>query len=112
MMEIQLQSWRPNFELGAVLARHEEATTPYRYGEEHRLFKATMVANYPFIIAMALRGNPTRVIAAGYGVSREAIDRKLRPLGMKNPPGVRGRPKSSPPASSRSTSLAAAMAPR
>lgn len=99
-MEILLQSWRPNDQLRAALESNLPSPAPasVRYGDEQRVFQAAMLAIHPFIVAAALRGLPSKVIAASFGVSREAVDRQLRPLGLKNPPGVRGRPRQVVPA--------------
>jgi len=44
------------------------------------------------IVGMAVRRVPSSAIAAVMCVSREAVDRRLRPLGLKNAPGQVGRP--------------------
>ena len=102
-MDVPLYSWRPNTELATALRTHVEPPPEhhYLYADEQKRVVEQLAMNYSFIVAMALRGKPSKVIAATFGVSREAIDRKLRPLGLKNPPGVRGRPKLSPPAASQ-----------
>ncbi|HEX2099115.1 MAG TPA: hypothetical protein VHF69_00545 [Candidatus Synoicihabitans sp.] len=46
------------------------------------------------IIALAIRQVPSRQIGALFGVSRESIDRRLRPHALKNEPGQVGRPPS------------------
>lgn len=46
--------------------------------------------NHRLIIALAIKQQPSRMIAAVMGVSRESIDRRLRPAGFKNRPGVMG----------------------
>jgi hypothetical protein len=76
----------------------------YLYDEDYKRTVAALAENADLIIAHAIRGTPSRVIAAIFGVSREAIDRRLRPIGLKNPPGVRGRPWPSRFVSSSATS--------
>lgn len=103
MIGIDLAIWRPNVELAErldmpVLRPDEEHN--YLMGDQRRVWDA-MALNLDVIVAMAVRGCPSRQIAAGFGVTREAIDSRLRALGLKNPPGVRGRPKSSPAAPSQ-----------
>ncbi len=95
-MNLSLGSWRPNTELGSALT---SAPAPgsskhhYLYDEEQKRVVEYLAENYELIVVQALRGIPSLMIAAAHGVSREAIDRRLRQLGLKNPPGVRGRPK-------------------
>lgn len=55
--------------------------------------QARLTTNEPTIIGMAVRGVSSQLIAAAMGVSRESIDRRLRPMGLKNPPGQVGAPK-------------------
>jgi hypothetical protein len=102
-MNLEIGSWRPNWQLAHALQPKcpAEPEHHYLYADEQKRVFLQMSLNFDVIVAMALRGNPSKLIAAGFGVSREAIDRRLRPLGFKNPPGVRGRPRIYPPASSR-----------
>jgi hypothetical protein len=100
MMQVAIGSWSPNESLAERLG-DLSASGHYPYAEDRQRIVQSMAVNYDFIIAQAVRGVPSKLIAAGHGVSREAIDKRLRPLGLKNPPGVRGRPKSSPQAASR-----------
>lgn len=95
MAVIELASWKRNTRLEAALNESKSPTAGprYLYSEEQKRVVERMAANYVYIVAQALRGTPSKVIAAGHGVSREAIDLRLRPLGLKNPPGVLGRPK-------------------
>lgn len=95
-MNLSLGSWRPNTQLGSALTAGPAAATHhnYLYDEEQKQVVQHLAQNYDMIVVQALRGLPSMMIAAAHGVSREAIDRRLRPLGLKNPPGVRGRPKS------------------
>lgn len=105
-MNVPIGSWRPNtaLETAMRLQPHHLEEHHYPEGEAHKLRREQMAANFDLIVGMTLRGQPTFVIAAGLGVSRETIDGRLRPLGFKNPPGVRGRPaKLSQPHPSRST---------
>jgi hypothetical protein len=91
--EIALSSWRPNADLANALER--SLATPehnYHYGDEQNRIAESLAINYDYIVVLALRGFPSKAISAGMGVSREAIDRRLRPLGFKNPPGKRGAP--------------------
>lgn len=114
-LNVGLASWHPNALLGAHLqSRHDVDTHRYLYAEQNRIAMNgdLLPANIEMIIAMTLRGNPTKVIAAGFGVSREAIDKHLRRLGFKNPPGVRGRPKSCPAVPTQSLRCAAEPARR
>lgn len=116
-MQILLQSWRPNLDLRDALAASTPPPAPahrYLYDEQNRaaMNGELLLVNYTTIVAMALRGIPSKVIACGFGVSREAIDKRLRPVGLKNPPGVRGRPTSCPPATSRYSARVSAPAHR
>lgn len=52
-----------------------------------------LTAHKQYILGMAARMIPSQVIAAIMGVSRESIDRRLRPEGFKNPPGHVGPPR-------------------
>lgn len=113
-MNIAIGSWRPNFDLGVAIETALPVEDEHRYltGDQRRVHFA-MATNYDVIVAMSLRGNPTGLIAAGFGVTREAIDKRLRPLGLKNPPGVRGRPpKPAPQDSSQSPARESASASR
>lgn len=91
-----LGSWTPNLALRREIEGTPELPTEgrYLYGPDQRIVSSQLEANYDTLVAMAIRGTGSKVIAAGFGVSREAIDRRLRPLGLKNKPGVRGRPSS------------------
>ena len=54
--------------------------------------QARLTANEPTILGMSVRQVPSQLIAAAMGVSRESVDRRLRPAGLKNPPGQVGAP--------------------
>jgi hypothetical protein len=54
--------------------------------------QARLTANEQAIIGLAVRQVPSKSIAEAMGVSRESIDRRLRPLGLKNAPGQVGPP--------------------
>lgn len=58
---------------------------------------ARLTQNEALIIGMAIRNTPSKLIAAVFCVSRESVDRRLRPLGFKNQPGCVGRPRRSAP---------------
>lgn len=95
--EIAIGSWQPNERLAAAMAMpFDFRSGNYHFDEEQKLVFAYMNANEFTIVAMALRGVPSKLIAAGFGVSREAIDKRLRPLGLKNAPSVHGRPPKAP----------------
>jgi len=113
-MRVDLYSWTPNLKLErALFDRPSPASThKYHYDEGRLRIVASMRINYDTIVAQALRGMPSTWIGAALGVSREAIDRRLRPLGLKNPHGVKGRPKSSQPGCTQSKCPAAGRAPR
>lgn len=114
MIGIEIALWRPNTELAERLdapAVLPEEQHNYLMGDQRRVWDA-MALNLDVIIAMAVRGQPSRSIAAAFGVTREAIDSRLRAAGLKNPPGVRGRPKSSPGAPSQSRGPESASARR
>ena len=110
MNTISLQCWRPNDELAAAM-NAPLPPDPHNYicGDQ-RLLWGNLAANTDTIIVMALRGLPSKMIAASLGISREAVDQRLRPLGMKNAPGVLGRPKRSQPVAIQSIRHAAAPA--
>jgi hypothetical protein len=104
-LNVGLASWQPNDRLGAALAAPPPPESHrYLFDEQNRAaMKGELLGvNQPELVAMALRGCPSKVIAAAFGVSREAVDKRLRALGLKNPPGIRGKPKSSPAAPIRS----------
>lgn len=95
-----LGQWTPNVSLAERLqaSASGDHRSRYLYAEEQKLVCDQLALNEPHIVALALRGTPSKAIAAIYGVSREAIDKRLRRLGMKNPPGVHGRPRKTTPA--------------
>lgn len=64
----------------------------YLKGEQQRAVNERMQEHQAVIVGMALRRVPSKMIAAAMGVSRESIDRRLRPLGLKNEPGKVGAP--------------------
>jgi hypothetical protein len=64
----------------------------YLRGEQQTTVHARLQEHYRLLVGMALRGRKSATIAAVFTVSRESIDRRLRPLGLKNPPGQVGRP--------------------
>ena len=82
----------------------------YRYDDDYKRTVATLAENCDVIIAHAIRGTPSRTIAALFGVSRECIDRRLRVAGFKNAPGVRGRPSRQTTGASQPTPPAGAPA--
>ena len=67
---------------------------PGRYlaGGQQQDVQEKLEVNKSMVIGMAIRGRQSSVIAAVLGVSRESVDRRLRPLGLKNLPGHVGRP--------------------
>ena len=91
---IPLSAWRPNYALADSFSS-PAVNSPHHYpeGDEQKHLVEQMRLNLSFIVAQSLRGHPSKFIAASHGVSREAIDLRLRSVGLKNPPGVRGRPK-------------------
>jgi hypothetical protein len=91
-MEIPLASWRPNADLESALrqSRVPKQEHHYHLEDEQQRLAAQLNLNYDLIVALALRGHACNAICAGFGVSRETIARRLRPLGFLNPPGVRG----------------------
>jgi hypothetical protein len=62
------------------------------HGIRQAAVSALLEGQAEFIVALAVRGFRSNEIAALFGVSRESVDRRLRPLGLKNPPGQVGRP--------------------
>lgn len=94
MFEIRIGSWQPNRDLGAALEAHAFADNDsghhYLYADEQKRVVEHLNLNSDVIVALALRNVPCSAISACFGVSREAIARRLRPLGFLNPPGVRG----------------------
>ncbi len=64
----------------------------YPTGEKATEVRVRMQSHQRFVVGMAVRGLKSKVIAAVLGVSREAVDQRLRPLGLKNRPGQYGRP--------------------
>lgn len=64
----------------------------YLSKEQQHATQARMRTHHRMLIGMAIRGAKSSVIAAILSVSREAVDRRLRPLGLKNAPGHFGRP--------------------
>jgi hypothetical protein len=99
MLDIPLAAWQPNTRLcgviEAITREEESAGCGYHYSDDWQLVIERLALNYDSIVAMAIRGVPSKTVAALFGVTREAIDQRLRPLGLKNPPGVRGRPPAS-----------------
>lgn len=65
----------------------------YLKGEAQRQVNEQLQLHHRLIVALSIRQMPSKVIGAVFGVSREAVDRRLRPLGLKNPPGQVGRPR-------------------
>lgn len=93
-MMIELHSWKPNLQLARVLTEPlPPSSRRYLEGDQQRKTAEQLRVNADTIVVAALRGMSSKVISAGFGVSDEAIMRRLRPLGLLNPPGVRGRPK-------------------
>lgn len=69
-------------------------TGRYLHGEQQSVIAHRLQANERMLIGLAIRHTPSKVIAAVLCVSREAVDRRLRPLGLKKAPGEGpGRPK-------------------
>jgi hypothetical protein len=93
-LRVSAASWRfsPVERHSTTEAPEPQQSARYLYDEDYKRTVAALHENADLIIAHAIRGTPSRVIAALFGVSREAIDRRLRPIGFKNPPGMRGRP--------------------
>lgn len=73
---------------------HGDWRRPGRYltGDEQNAAHARLIAHERMLVGMAVRQVlQSKQLAAIMGVSREAIDRRLRPLGLKNPAGKVGR---------------------
>lgn len=103
-MLIELSSWRPNVQLENRLNAPPPAPVKrYLEGDQQKRTAEILLTNYDTIIVATLRGSSAKLVSAAFGVSDEAIMRRLRPLGLLNPPGVRGRPKSIRLASSQSS---------
>lgn len=68
-------------------------TGNYLAGDKQAKVHARIQALEPMMIGMAIRGHRSGFIAAVMCVSRETVDRRLRPLGMKNIHGKLGRPR-------------------
>ncbi len=64
----------------------------YLVKERQRVVHARLREGEPTMLGMAIRGHGSQVIAAVFCVSRESIDSRLRPHGLKNAPGQVGRP--------------------
>lgn len=64
----------------------------YLHGEQQIEVQERLRTHHQMVVGMAIRGIQSSVIAAVFGVSRETVDRRLRPLGLKNAPGNVGRP--------------------
>lgn len=109
--------WRPNLQLEKALS---EGAAPakdcphYWCDEERKRIVEALNVNRDTIVVLALRETPSLAIAAGFGVSREAIRSRLRQLGLKPPHGNRGRTlqtiRSSLPGASRSPRCESAQA--
>jgi hypothetical protein len=67
-------------------------TGNYLSGDRQAEVRARTLALAPMIVGLAIRGHRSSTIAAVVAVSRESVDRRLRPLGFKNAPGQVGRP--------------------
>lgn len=66
---------------------------PGRYhGPRQPEVSALLERHRALIVGLTVRGRSSKEIAAVVGVSREAVLRRLRPLGLKNAPGQVGRP--------------------
>ena len=68
-------------------------TGNYLAGDKQAEVRARNLALEPMMIGLAIRGHRSGFIAAVMCVSRETVDRRLRPLGLKNAPGRVGRPR-------------------
>lgn len=66
----------------------------YLGGTQQQDVHERLETNKLMVIGMAIRGRQSSIIAAILGVSRESVDRRLRPLGLKGLPGHVGRPPS------------------
>lgn len=65
----------------------------YLKGEQQKAASERMTELNAMIVGMAVRrALGSQALAAVLGVSRESVDRRLRPLGLKNPPGQVGKP--------------------
>ena len=64
----------------------------YLRANEQPEILARLTAYTQFIQGLSARSMPSQTIAAIMGVSREAVDRRLRPEGFKNRPGQVGAP--------------------
>jgi hypothetical protein len=63
----------------------------YPTGDEATRVRERMTGLESLIIGMAIRRHKSAFIAAVLCVSRESVDRRLRPLGLRNAPGRLGR---------------------
>ena len=64
----------------------------YLNGNAQVIVQQRLSSHQMMIVGMAVRQVPSKLVAAVMGVSRESIDRRLRPLGLKNEAGQVGRP--------------------
>lgn len=64
----------------------------YLVGDQQEAVRARMGQHHAMLLGMAIRGHRSKTIAAVFCVSRESVDRRLRPLGFRNAPGQVGRP--------------------
>lgn len=64
----------------------------YLTKKQQAMASARLETHRRMLVGMAIRGATSRGIAAVFSVSRESVDRRLRPLGLKGQPGQVGRP--------------------
>lgn len=92
--QVQAMAWRHQVQSNATCQQTEReeyqptrlTKTRYLEAEEQRLRKAIMNANEAVIIGLAMQGTPVVVIALAFGVTDEAIRKRLRGLGICPPP--------------------------
>lgn len=90
---VQAMAWRQQVQARAVdpvKPREYKSTrftkTQYLDGEQQREKKAIMQANEAVILGMAMQGIPVVLIALCFGVTDEAIRKRLRGCGINPPP--------------------------
>lgn len=91
---VQAMAWRQQVERRAAepisVSREYHSTritkTHYLEAEEQREKKEVMSANEAVIIGLAMQGTPVVVIAMSFGVTDEAIRKRLRGMGICPPP--------------------------